>query len=65
MQTNQNIEEKNIVEIWDWHDTPWEYNPKGKKYYRKLRRKRQNRLLDKAIQEVTNVKSGINLALES
>jgi len=49
MQTNQNIEEKNIVEIWEWKDTPWDYYPATKKLYRRLRRKRQKRLLDKAI----------------
>jgi len=49
MQTNPNIEEKNIVEIWEWKDTPWDYCPATKKLYRKLRRKRQKRLLDKAI----------------
>jgi len=49
MQTNQNIEEKNIVERWEWKDTPWDYRPATKKIYRKLRRKRQKRLLNKAI----------------
>jgi len=48
-QTNPNIEEKNIVEIWEWKDTPWDYCPGTKKLYRRLRRKRQKRLLDKAI----------------
>lgn len=48
MQTNQNIEEKNIVEIWEWHDGYSKSNA-TKKVFRKLRRKRQKRLLDKAI----------------
>ena len=45
MQTNPNIEDKRIVEIWDWKDTPWDYQPWLKKYYRKLRRKKQKALL--------------------
>ena len=47
MQTNPNKENKNIVEIYDWKDSQWEYNPWFKKYNRRLRRKRQKRLLDK------------------
>jgi len=52
MQTNPNIEDKRIVEIYDWKDYRYDYNPWGKKYNRRLRRKRQKRLLDKAIEEV-------------
>ena len=51
MQTNQNREEKNIVERWDWHDG-FGKSPATKKVFRKLRRKRQKRILDKAIEEV-------------
>ena len=51
MQTNPNKEDKNIVEKWDWKDTPWDYNPWGKKYNRKLRRRRQKRLSDKLIEQ--------------
>ena len=51
LQTNENREEKRIVEVYDWKDYRYEYNPWGKKYNRKLRRKRQKRLLDKAIWE--------------
>ena len=49
MQTNQNIEDKRIVEVWEWKDTPWQYSPDIKKCYRKLRRKKQKRLLKKEI----------------
>ena len=51
MQTNPNKEEKNIVEIWEWKDTPWQYSPGLKKCYRKLRRRRQKRLSDKLIEQ--------------
>ena len=51
MQTNQNREEKNIVERWDWHDG-FGKSPATKKVFRKLRRKRQKRLLEKAIEDV-------------
>ena len=54
MQTNPNKEEKQIVEVYDWKDSQWEYNPWFKKYNRKLRRRRQKRLSDKAIDESTN-----------
>jgi len=51
MQTNQNIEEKNIVERWDWDDCHGivRVNASTKLHFRRLRRKRQKRLLDKAI----------------
>ena len=51
MQTNPNKEDKNIVEIWEWKDTPWQYSPGIKKYCRKLRRRRQKRLSDKLIEQ--------------
>ena len=51
MQTNPNKEDKRIVDVWEWKDTPWEYSPKTKKCYRRLRRKRQKRILDKDIQD--------------
>ena len=51
MQTNQNIEEKNIVERWDWDDCHGvvQVNASTKLRFRRLRRKRQKRLLNKAI----------------
>ena len=51
MLTNPNREEKNIVEIWDWHDG-WGKSCATKKVNRKLRRNRQKRILDNAIQDV-------------
>jgi len=55
-QTNPNREEKNIVERWDWDDCHGivQVNSKTKRCYRRLRRKKLQRLLDKEIQEVTN-----------
>lgn len=38
-QTNPNIEQKNIVNRWDWNDTGHTDSAWAKKYYRKLRRK--------------------------
>jgi len=55
MQTNPNKEEKNIVDVWEWKDTPWQYSPKTKKCYRRLRRKKQKRLLDNDIHNVESV----------
>jgi len=51
MQTNPNIEDKNIVERWDWDDCHGfvQVNASTKLHFRRLRRKRQKRLLDKAI----------------
>ncbi|MCK4447413.1 MAG: hypothetical protein KAW56_10080 [Candidatus Marinimicrobia bacterium] len=43
-QTNPNIENKNIVEIWDWNDTGQGTDNKFmKKHCRKLRRKKIKR----------------------
>jgi len=50
-QTNPNREEKNIVDVWEWKDTPWEYSPGMKRLYRRLRRKKLKRELDKDIQD--------------
>ena len=50
MQRNPNKEEKNIVEIFEWHDG-FGKSPATKKVFRKLRRKRQKRELDKDIQD--------------
>ncbi len=61
-QTNPNREEKNIVEVWEWKDTPWQYSPGIKRCYRRLRRKRLKRILEKDIEESTNAISGIKLA---
>ena len=44
MQTNPNIEEKNIIEVWDWADTGHTDNEFMKKYCRKLRRNNIERL---------------------
>ena len=49
MQTNPNKEDKRIVEIYDWKDYRYDYNPWGKKYNRRLRRKKQKRILDNDI----------------
>ena len=53
MQTNPNKEEKNIVE-WDWLDLTHRERKKEKLFNRRLRRKRQKRILDKGIEESTN-----------
>ena len=53
MQTNPNKEDKRIVEVWEWKDG-YSNSCATKKVFRKLRRKRQKRILDKAIEEVTN-----------
>jgi len=50
MQTNPNREEKNIVE-WDWLDLTHRERKKEKFFNRRLRRKLQKRILDKAIQD--------------
>ena len=42
-QTNENREEKNIVEIWEWHDG-WGKSSSTKRLFRKLRRKKQKEL---------------------
>lgn len=52
MQTNQNKEDKNIIERWDWHDFDGDYNPGSKKYYRKLRRRRLKQKFKKDIKEI-------------
>ena len=52
LQTNENREEKNVVEVWEWKDAPWQYSPGIKRLYRRLRRKRLKRLLNREIQEV-------------
>lgn len=49
MQTNPNIEKKQIIEVYDWKDTPWVYQPWNKKYYRKLRRKIEKREFKKEL----------------
>jgi len=54
MQCSPNIDDKKTIEIYDWKDTSWEYNPWAKKYYRKIRRKKLNRLVDKQLKEVLN-----------
>ena len=59
MQTNPNKEDKRIVNVWEWKDTPWQYSPDIKKCYRRIRRKRQKRILDKAIEESLLSFSGI------
>ena len=40
MQTNPNVEKKQVVEVYDWRDFRGDYNPWQKKFYRRLRRKR-------------------------
>ena len=55
MQSNANREEKNIVDVWEWKDTPWQYSPGIKKCYRRLRRKRQKRLLENDIRNAESV----------
>jgi hypothetical protein len=56
MQTNPNIEKKQIVEVWDWKDYRYDYNPWGKKYYRRLRRKREKRKFQQSLKEGFSVK---------
>ena len=52
MQSNDNIEKKEIIERWEWHDG-WGKSCATKKVFRKLRRKRQKRILGKAIRDIT------------
>jgi len=54
MQTNPNIEDKRIVEIWEWHDG-YSKSCATKKVFRKLRRKRQKRLLENDIRNAESV----------
>jgi len=49
MQSNPNIDDKRTIELWDWKDFQGDYNPWGKKYYRKVRRRRLNRRVNKKI----------------
>ena len=65
MQSNTNKEDKRIVEIWEWKDTPWQYSPGIKKCYRRLRRKRQKRILEKDIEESLLSFSGINDSVQT
>ena len=51
MQSNPNIEKKQIVEVWDWKDTPWQYSPDVKKYCRKRRRNIEKRLFQRLIMQ--------------
>ena len=48
-QTNPNIEDKRIVEVWDWHDGYSNSRP-TKKLFMKIRRKRQKVYLDKLME---------------
>ena len=50
MQSNPNKEDKNVIEIWEWHDG-FGKSPATKKVFRKLRRKKLKRILDKATQD--------------
>ena len=50
MQTNDNIEKKEIVERWEWHDG-WGKSGSTKKVFRQLRRAKTKRLLKKMIIE--------------
>lgn len=47
MQSNPNIDDKRVVEIWKWKDYQYDYNPWAKKYYRRLRRKILKREIEK------------------
>ena len=51
MQTNINKEDKNIVDCWDWADQGFTDNAELKRIYRRIRRRKLSRLLDKAIWE--------------
>ena len=64
-QTNPNKEDKNIVERWDWDDCHGivPVRASTKLCWRRLRRKRQKRMLDKAIEESTNATLSENVAL--
>ena len=53
MQTNINREDKNIIERWEWFDG-WGKSNSTKRLFRRLRRRRQNRLADKIIKEFIN-----------
>ena len=55
MQTNDNIEKKEIVERWEWHDG-YGKSCSTKKVYRKIRRAKAKRIIKKIIkEEIENV----------
>ena len=54
MQSNPNIEDKRVVEVWDWKDTPWVYLPKEKKFNRRKRRRIENRKFEKELRCLIN-----------
>jgi len=51
MQTNPNIEKKQIVEVWDWDEA---YLPKEKKFNRRKRRRIENRKVEKELRCLKN-----------
>ena len=53
MQTNDNIEKKEIVERWEWHDG-WGKSCATKKTYRKMRRAKAKKIIEKIIKEEFN-----------
>ena len=42
-QSNPNIDDKRLIEVYDWKDSQWQYSPWWKKHNRKLRRKKLDR----------------------
>ena len=46
MQTNPNIEKKQVVEVWDWDEA---YLLKEKKFNRRKRRRIENRKVEKEL----------------
>jgi hypothetical protein len=41
---------KQLVQLWDWKDTKWQYSPDVKLKWRRLRRKREKERIKKIIQ---------------
>jgi hypothetical protein len=52
MQTNSNVEKKQIIEIWDWHDG-WGKSKEAKKVYRKIRKAKEKENTKKMIREMS------------
>jgi hypothetical protein len=50
-QSNPNIDDKRLVEVYDWKDSQWHYASWWKKHNRKLRRKKLDRKIKRNIQK--------------
>jgi len=53
-QSNPNIDDKRVVEVYDWKDSQWQYSPWWKKHNRKLRRKKLDRKIKRERERENN-----------